>query len=231
MTASTWLLPRRKIVVDRGRNVVSDLKEGVVFIARTRIFAVLIGLSFANVFFVFGYIQVLPAFVDVFGGGDTKVGYLFSAAGIGALSGIVVAGRVHPGRYLGWLILGAAFFFSVLIFAVASSPSYSLALVLVALAHFGNGMFMIMTMTVLQLRVPDEMRGRVMGIYAMNQSLAVLGGLWAGSISGLFNPRVGVAAGPVVVIALIFVIALTQRAVRGLRDDVESRSTGRRFAR
>ncbi len=62
-------------------------------------------------------------------------------------------------------------------------------------------------------------------IYWIGSYAAFLGGLWAEPISGLFNPRVGVAAGPVVV------IALTQRAVTGLRDDVESRTTGRRFAR
>jgi MFS family permease len=229
MTISTWLLPARKPVFDEARNVFADFRAGISYIIHTRIFAVIIGLNFASMLFVFGYIQILPAFVNEFGGGDRQVGFTFSAAGIGALSGIIVAGRVRPGRRLGWMILGAALVFSSLIFVAAHVQSYALVLPLVAIGHFGNGMFMISSMTALQLRVPDELRGRVMGIYAVNQSLAILGGLWAGTMSDFFGVRWGIALGPVVVVTLIGLIALTQRQVTGLRDDVAERAIGKRF--
>ena len=230
MTASTWLLPARKPVLDEVRNVFADFNTGLSYIIRTRVFAVIIGLNFATMLFVFGYIQILPAFVSEFGGGARQVGFTFSAAGIGALSGIIAAGRIRPGRRLGWLILGAALVFSSLIFVAAHVQSYALVLPLVAIGHFGNGMFMISSMTALQLRVPDELRGRVMGIYAVNQSLAILGGLWAGTMSDIFGVRWGVALGPVVVATIIALIALTQRQVTGLRDDVAERAVGKRFA-
>ena len=230
MTASTWLLPSRRPVLDQAHNVFADFRAGVSYIVQTRVFAVIIALNFASMFFVFGYIQILPAFVTEFGGGDRQVGFLFSAAGVGALSGIVVAGRIKPGRWLGWTILGAALIFSSLIFIAAHAPSYIVVLPLVAIGHFGNGMFMITSMTALQLRVPDELRGRVMGIYAVNQSLAILGGLWAGTMGDLLTVRWGMALGPIVVASLIAFIALTQRQITGLRDDVSERTTGKRFA-
>ncbi len=230
MTASTWLLPTRKPVLSQARNVLGEFREGVSYIVRTRIFAILIGLNFASMFFVFGYIQILPAFVKEFDGGDRQVGFLFSAAGIGALSGIIAAGRIRPGRWLGWTILGAALLFSSLIFIAAQAQQFALVLPLVAIGHFGNGMFTITSMTALQLRVPDALRGRVMGIYAINQSLAILGGLWAGTMGDLITVRWGVALGPVVVASLIALIALTQRQVTGLRDDVDTRRTGKQFA-
>lgn len=231
MTASTWLIPARKPVIGEARNVFREFSEGVSFIVHTREFAVIIGLSFASMFFVFGYIQILPAFVAEFDGGDSQVGFLFSAAGVGALSGIIVAGRIRPGRRLGWTILGAAFVFSALVFTAAQAQQYALVLVLIAIGHFGNGMFMISSMTALQLRVPDELRGRVMGIYAINQSLAILGGLWAGTMGDILSVRWGVALGPVVVISLIVLIALTQRRITGMRDDVNERLTGKKFAK
>ena len=230
MTASTWLLPTRRPVLDQTRNVFVDLRVGMSYIFRTRVFLVIIGLSFASMFFVFGYIQILPAFVAEFDGGDRQVGFLFSAAGIGALSGIVVASRIRPGRWLGWTILGSALVFSSLIFVASQAPSYLIVLPVVAIGHFGNGMFMITSMTALQLRVPDELRGRVMGIYAVNQSLAILGGLWVGTMGDLFTVRWGVALGPIVVASLILLVALTQRQITGLRDDVHERTTGKRFA-
>ena len=230
MTLSTLLLPARRPVSDQARDVLREFREGVSYIVHTRVFAVIIGLSFANMFFVFGYIQILPAFVNEFDLGDREVGFLFSAAGVGALSGIIAAGRIKPGRWLGWTILGAALLFSSLIFVAAQMPTYALVLPLIAIGHFGNGMFMISSMTALQLRVPDELRGRVMGIYAINQSLAILGGLWAGTMGDVLTVRWGVALGPVVVAVLIAFIALTQRQVTGLRDDVDERLTGKRYA-
>ncbi len=229
MTVSTWLIPARKPVIGEARNVFREFREGVSFIVRTRVFAMIIGLNFASMFFVFGYIQILPAFVNEFDGGDQQVGFLFSAAGVGALSGIVAAGRIKPGRRLGWTILGAALIFSTLIFFAAQAPQYALVLPLIAIGHFGNGMFMITSMTALQLRVPDELRGRVMGIYAINQSLAILGGLWAGTMGDLISVRWGVALGPVVVVSLIVLIALTQPQITRLRDDVSERMTGKKF--
>jgi MFS family permease len=234
MTLSTWLLPRRKTIVDRGRRALSDFADGVSYIVRNRVFAVLIGLGFANMLFVFGYIQILPAFATEFGGTDAEVkrhvGFIFSAAGIGALCGTIVSGRIRPGRGLGWLILGAALFFSTFIFLAAHSPSFYLTLLLVGIGHFGNGMFMTTSMAALQLRVPDELRGRVMGVYAINQSLAILGGLWAGTVADVTTVRWAVATGPVVLMTLIALIALTQREVTGLSDDVAERRTGKRFA-
>jgi MFS family permease len=44
----------------------------------------------------FGWIGLLPAYVDQLGGDAREVGFVFSSAGIGALSGIVVAGRLSP---------------------------------------------------------------------------------------------------------------------------------------
>ena len=234
MTLSTWLLPRRKAIVEKGRKAFGDFLDGVSYIVRNRVFAVLIGLGFANMLFVFGYIQVLPAFASVFGGSDElidrRVGFIFSAAGAGALLGTIFSGRIRPGRRLGWAILGAAFFFSTFILLAAHSPDFYLVLVFVAIGHFGNGLFMTASMAALQLRVPDELRGRVMGVYAINQSLAILGGLWAGTMADVTTVRWGVAVGPVVLMALITLIALTQREVTGLTDDVDERKTGKRYA-
>jgi hypothetical protein len=55
---------------------------------------------------VFGWIGMLPAYVELIGGGKREVGFMFSSAVIGAFSGIIVSGRLSPGRHLGWLILG-----------------------------------------------------------------------------------------------------------------------------
>jgi hypothetical protein len=50
-------------------------------------------------------------------------------------------------------------------------------------------------MTQLQISVPDELRGRVMGIFTMTYSMMPLGSLPMGAIAGIMGAPFAVAAG------------------------------------
>ena len=167
----------------------------------------------------FGWIGLLPAYVDQLGGGAREVGFVFSSAGIGALSGIVVAGRLSPRRHAGRLMLGAAAAFSATMLFVANSPSLWLGMGLAVVVHFGNGMFNISALVAVQLRVLDAIRGRVMGVFAISQSIGLLGGLWTGALAAAIGLRAGMMVGPVVLLVLIFTVFATQRKVRELHED------------
>jgi hypothetical protein len=54
-------------------------------------------------------------------------------------------------------------------------------------------------MTVMQLAVPDALRGRVMGIHSITFSLIALGGLVLGPLAELFSPPIAVTCGALVV--------------------------------
>jgi MFS family permease len=218
MFAATLVLPRRGVSAVT-RSVLRDLGTGFGFIRRNRVLLVLMILAFTNMLMVFGWIGMLPAYVDLFDGGAREVGYMFSSAGIGAFSGIMVAGRISPGRYLGLMILGGAASFSSIMLVVSNSPTLGLAMPLAALAHFGNGLFNISSLVAVQLRVPEEIRGRVMGVFAISQSVGLLGGLWTGTLASLIGIRGGMMVGPVVLLLLIVTIIVTQRKVRNLHED------------
>lgn len=68
--------------------------------------------------------------------------------------------------------------------------------------------------TVLQARVPDNLRGRVISVYGLTWSLMPLGGLQAGSVASFFGTPVAVAAGGVVVAAYTVFVAFTRRQIR-----------------
>jgi MFS family permease len=218
MFAATLVLPRRGVSAVT-RSVLRDLGTGFGFIRRNRVLLVLMILAFTNMLMVFGWIGMLPAYVDLFDGGAREVGYMFSSAGIGAFSGIMVAGRISPGRYLGLMILGGAASFSSIMLVVSNSPTLGLAMPLAALAHFGNGLFNISSLVAVQLRVPEEIRGRVMGVFAISQSVGLLGGLWTGTLASLIGIRSGMMVGQVVLLLLIVTIIVTQRKVRNLHED------------
>ncbi|MCZ6539043.1 MAG: hypothetical protein O6922_04370, partial [Chloroflexi bacterium] len=70
-----------------------------------------------------------------------------------------------------------------------------------------------------QMRVPDEIRGRVMGVFAISQSVGLLGGLWTGALAALIGLRAGMMVGPVILLLMILTIFVTQRKVRDLHED------------
>jgi MFS family permease len=218
MFTATLVLPRRGTFSVQ-RSVLRDLGTGISYIKRHRVLLALMILAFSNMLMVFGWIGMLPAYVELFGGGKKEVGFMFSSAGIGAFSGIMVAGRISPGRRLGWLILGGAASFSAIMLVVSNSPSLALGMFLAAVAHFGNGLFNISALVAVQLRVPDDIRGRVMGVFAISQSVGLLGGLWTGTLAALIGLRAGMMIGPAIMLLMIFTIFVTQRKIRKLHED------------
>jgi len=117
------------------------------------------------------------------------------------------------------MILGGAASFSTIMLVVSNSPSLALAMPLAAVAHFGNGLFNISSIVAVQLRVPEDIRGRVMGVFAISQSIGILGGLWTGSLATVMGLRAGMMVGPTIMLVMISVIFLTQRKVRNLHED------------
>ena len=73
---------------------------------------------------------------------------------------------------------------------------------------------MITSMTVLQLRVPDGLRGRVMGLHGITYSLMPLGGLFAGLIAAVSSPPIAIAIGAGVYVLIVLLVAATQQEIR-----------------
>ncbi len=75
---------------------------------------------------------------------------------------------------------------------------------------------MISSMAVLQLVVPDQLRGRVMGIHAIGYSLIPLGGLFLGALAEAVGPARAVLVGCCVFGFAIAGVAMASATVRGL---------------
>lgn len=200
----------------RPRNPLRDLMEGIDYIRRTRLFFVLIPLTFANYFFGMTYIQLMPAYVDLFDGGPREIGYLFTIVGIGAVIGTVLTGRLQGGRRLGWMIMGAPLAFAGFVTLFAISPNYPVAAITLFAAGIFSSVFLISSMTVLQIKVPEELRGRVMGIHGITFSMIPLGGFFGGVLADIWGVRIAIAAGAAVLIVIIGAVAACQQQLMKL---------------
>jgi MFS family permease len=82
---------------------------------------------------------------------------------------------------------------------LALVSNYYVALVILAVAGWGMLLFFSTTNTLLQTSASDEMRGRVMGIWALVfGGMTPLGGLAAGTLSHYLGVRSAIATGALV---------------------------------
>jgi len=195
------------------RNIMGELREGVAYIARTRLFAALILLTYLHMLLGMQYIQLMPLVANHYQVGSEGLGLLFTMVGLGAVTGTLITLRAQVGRSLGRTLLLALAGAECLIVAFAVAPTYQVALGLLFLASVCNSMFTISSMTALQMRVPDTLRGRVMGIHGITFSMMPLGGLIGGAIAAYSDVRVAIALGGLVMLAVIAAVAITQREI------------------
>jgi MFS family permease len=131
------------------------------------------------------YVVFLPIFAnDILHGGARGLGLLMSAAGVGAVLGALhFAGRTEFKGLAKW-IAGTSITCGVALILFAQSRVFWLSAVVLFFIGFAATVQMAATNTTIQSRVPDELRGRLMAVYAtMFMGVQPIGSLIAGGIA------------------------------------------------
>lgn len=163
-----------------------QLLEGLRFIRESPLFVALLSIAFSGSFFASSYSQIMPIFADAIGGDERTYGYLVATGGLASIVGTIVASRFQHHPRLGHVMLASAGLTAAtacLFGWLAVGGLFWPALVATFLAAFFSSIFMVTSMGVMQLNVPDRLRGRVMGIHAIGYSLMPLGGLFLGGLT------------------------------------------------
>ncbi len=143
------------------------LLGGVRFILRHRLILVMLMMSSLAALFARSYQQLLPIFADdIWHTSASGYGQLLSAAGLGALVGALGLSSVRNLRAQGrvMVVSGIALCLALAFFAL--SPWFWLGLLLLIVVGVSATVFTTMISTTIQLRTPNEVRGRVMSFYA-----------------------------------------------------------------
>lgn len=203
-----------------GGSTIDNVLEGFRYILDTRLFLVLLALTYVSMFLGNSYMQLMPAFSELLDAGETGYGILISATGLGSVLGTVIVGGVQQSRHFGRLMFAAAGLSAVcvLVFAVITAApgpwSFALSLGVVGAIALFNSIYMIMSMTVLQLQVPDLLRGRVMGLHGITYSLMPLGGLVVGALAALTGEPAAIAVAAGGLLLIVVWLAVREHAVR-----------------
>jgi predicted MFS family arabinose efflux permease len=177
--------------IDRSIQGIADsLGEGLRYVRATPIILLCVSLIgvvslFALNFPVFGPLVAR----EVLGGGAETYGFLMASAGVGSLvSALMLAfgGRATLGRvFLGGTLAGIG------VLGAGFSTALPLSMVLLAIVGWSTVAIGATTNTIIQLTVPDALRGRVMSVYTTVFAGATpIGSLFMGSLAS----RVGVTA-------------------------------------
>jgi MFS family permease len=152
----------------RLRSVVLDIAEGLRYTLRHRAVRMIITNLMVVSLFGLGFLTLIPAWaVDVLKGDSTTNGYLLSARGAGALVGALMIASMGEFRWKGKLLTIGSFAMPILLFAFAATRLLPFSVM--ALIGVGWGFMILLNMSnsLVQEHVPDQLRGRVMGIYTL----------------------------------------------------------------
>ena len=126
---------------------------------------------------------------DIFQGGPNTLGALLSAVGLGGIGGGIVTASLGQFERRGLVQLSALLLMSLALIGFALTSTLWLALLLLVVAGFFEMIYLTINQTLLQLSIPDALRGRVTGIVSLNAGLMPVGAIMAGVGADLVGPQ------------------------------------------
>jgi hypothetical protein len=171
---------------------------------------------------------VFPELADTrFAGSPNSLGWLFAGISIGALAMGLTSGWVSRVDRQGAVVVVSIAVWAVAIIGFGFSPTLWLAVLCLAVAGAGDMVSAVLRGAVLQLAAPEEMRGRMQGVFIVVVTGGPrLGDLRAGAVASAAGVTFAMTSGGVVVVVAMVLVALfvpsfwLYRASRTAQDTV-----------
>ena len=198
----------------------ANLKEGFAYVWSTPAVLALMMLAYVPRVFAVPYQTLMPVFQkDVLHVGPEGLGLLMAAPGIGAVIAVLtLASLGHRIKRQGLLLVGSIVILGFFLIVFSQLTSLPLALITLVIAGAFQMFFLASTATMLQLVVPDELRGRVMSLYMLDRGFMPAGALFAGTAAHFIGAPMTVAIMGAIVILLTLVVAWRIPAIRTLES-------------
>ncbi|SDF28486.1 Predicted arabinose efflux permease, MFS family [Blastococcus aurantiacus] len=144
-----------------------------------------------------------------FADSPNSLGWLFAGVSIGALLMGLTSGWVSRVDRQGAVVLGAIAVWGVAIIGFGWAQSLWLAVLCLAVAGAGDMVSAVLRSSMLQLAAPEEMRGRMQGVFIVVVAGGPrLGDLRAGALASAASVSVAMVSGGVVVVLAMALVAV-----------------------
>jgi len=208
-----------------GEPIFQSLKAGLNFVYKTK--AILVALTLDMVAVLFGgAIALLPIYAqDILNVGSEGFGILRAAPAVGSVLMMVASAHIPLTRNAGKKLLLAIFCFGISIIVFGISDIFWLSVFALFMYGLTDGVSMIIRQTILQLKTPDEFRGRVASVNSIFVgSSNELGAFESGATAKLMGTVPAVVFGGVMTILTVGFTAIKFPKFRklDLTKDMES---------
>ena len=161
----TPLIKKKPILNPKiGEPIFKSLKAGLNFVYKTK--AILVALTLDMVAVLFGgAIALLPIYAqDILNVGSEGFGILRAAPAVGSVLMMIASAHIPLTKNAGKKLLFAIFCFGISIIVFGISDIFWLSVFALFMYGLTDGVSMIIRQTILQLKTPDEFRGRVASV-------------------------------------------------------------------
>jgi MFS family permease len=211
-----WRIKPKPPLNERGeKKTLESVKEGIRFVLKTKEVLGALSLDLFAVLFG-GAVAMIPVFAkDILKVGAVGFGWLNAASDIGSIMVIILLTLFPLRKQQGRKLFFAVGSFGICILVFAISRSFWISFVALLLSGIVDGVSVVIRGTILQLKTPDNMRGRVMSVNSMFiNSSNELGQFESGVAAKLFGVVPSVVFGGCMT---IFVVATTWFKAPALR--------------
>jgi MFS family permease len=211
-TASLWAVASLPSMAPEGggrKAGLASVLEGLRFLATRKVLMLTFVVDIIAM--VFGMPRALfPSLADkVFGGGEATAGAMYSALAAGALVGALFGGWFGRVYKQGVAVLAAIVAWGACIIGFGLTGRLWLALLLLAGAGAADMISAVFRTAILQAAAPDEMRGRLGGVFIVVVAGGPrLGDGRSGAFASWFGVQEAVVLGGILVICLTLLVAV-----------------------
>ena len=191
--------------IDPNRSFFQNLAAGFVYVYHTPMLLSMVLLALAHCSLTMSYESMLPAISqEKLGAGSAGFSYLIAGVGAGALVSSIFLAGIQNERTRGRVFLFFAITSGLGPIALALSTNRELSIAATVLMGVNQAGFMTITHTIIQSIVPDEMRGRISGVYSVHVGGSMaLANLTNGGLTDLLNAPLVLTTGGIIFIVLI----------------------------
>jgi len=188
--------------------------EGLQFIAGKPVLLLSFGVDIIAMVLAMPRAMFPQAAHDWFGGA-ASAGWLYASIALGAVLGGVSSGWIGRVRRQGLALLGAVCTWGLAVAAAGTARSLWLAVLLLAVAGAADLVSAVYRQTILQVYAPDEMRGRMQGVFTVVVAGGPrLGDLRAGATVAAFGLGTAWVGGGLACVVLVLVLGWLFPALR-----------------
>ena len=195
--ASTFLIKKKPILNKKiGEPMRESLKAGVQFVFQNKAILGVLTLDMIAVLFG-GTVAILSVFAqDVLKVGPEGFGLLNASISMGSIVTMFLTTYIPINKNTGRKMLISVFIFGLSIIAFGLSSIFWVSLLALFVSGAADGISMVIRQTILQLKTPDDMRGRVSSVNSMFVgSSNELGAFESGLAAKLIGPVAAVVFG------------------------------------